>query len=131
MSTSSLQIERVYQVSIPVQEISQAVTFYNETLELPLLFQQSNMAILLCGGMQLLLSVPESPEFDHPSSTVYFYVPDIEAACSKLDSRGVTFRGKPHKIAEMNGVQTWMVFFNDPDGNTHALTSEVRTGSFD
>lgn len=125
MSTSSLQIERVYQVSIPVHDISQAVTFYKETLELPVLFQQSNMAILMCGGMQLLLSMPESSEFDHKSSIVYFYVPDIEAACNKLDSRGVTFHGRPHLIAEMNGVQTWMVFFNDPDGNTHALTSEI------
>lgn len=126
MIRTSLQIERVYQVSIPVQNIAQAVTFYNETLELPLLFQQSNMAIVLCGGMQLLLSVPESPEFNHPSSTVYFYVPDIEAACSKLNSRGVTFHGKPHKVAEMNGVQTWMAFFYDPEGNLHALTSEIR-----
>lgn len=128
MIGSSVQIERVYQVSIPVQDIKQAVTFYNETLELPLLFQQSNMAILMCGGMQLLLSVPESPEFNHPSSTVYFYVPDMEAACAQLRSRGVTFRGNPHMVAEMNGVQTWMAFFNDPEGNTHALTSEVRQG---
>jgi methylmalonyl-CoA/ethylmalonyl-CoA epimerase len=128
MSNSPLQIERIYQVSVPVKDIAQAVTFYNEMLELPLLFQQSNMGILMCGGMHLLLGVPESPEFDHPGSTVYFYVPDIEAAYSKLSSRGVTFRGKPHMVAEMNGVQTWMVFFNDPDGNIQALTSEIRLG---
>lgn len=126
MSGTSLQIERVYQVSVPVQDIALAITFYHETLGLPLLFQQSNMAIVLCGGMQLLLSIPESAAFDHPSSVVYFYVPNIEKACSQLDSRGVTFHSKPHKVAEMNGVETWMAFFNDPDGNTHALTSEVR-----
>ncbi|GMK40351.1 hypothetical protein PCCS19_34070 [Paenibacillus sp. CCS19] len=128
MIETSLQIERIYQVSIPVQDIEKAVTFYNETLELPLLFKQSNMAIVLCGGMQLLLSVPESPEFNHPSSTVYFYVPDIEAAWSKLGARGAELRGKPHKVAEMNGVQTWMAFFYDPEGNLHALTSEIRQG---
>jgi hypothetical protein len=35
------------------------------------------------------------------------------------------FIKKPHLIAEMNGIQTWMAFFQDPDLNVHAVTSEI------
>ena len=77
------------------------------------------------GGVRLMLSVAERPEFDHPSSIFYFKVGDIQAVAATLESRGVQFEGPPHMIAKMPDHDLWMAFFRDVDGNLQALMSEV------
>ncbi|SEC26711.1 VOC family protein [Paenibacillus sp. GP183] len=124
MSSAPFQIQKIKQLSIPVHELDAAVAFYQENLGLPLLFRVPNMAFLDCDGIRILLSVPETEKLDHPSSIVYFQVEDIDASYQALLARDVHFIGKPHKIAEMNQIETWMVFFKDPDENVHALTAE-------
>jgi catechol 2,3-dioxygenase-like lactoylglutathione lyase family enzyme len=124
LSSAPFQIQKIKQLSIPVHDLDVAVAFYQEKLGLPLLFRVPNMAFLDCDGIRILLSVPETKQFDHPSSIVYFQVEDIDASYQALLARNVSFIGKPHKIAEMNQIETWMVFFKDPDENVHALTAE-------
>ncbi|RKP47394.1 VOC family protein [Cohnella endophytica] len=115
----------ISQLSVRVSDVERAVRFYNGVLGLPLLFSQSNMALVDCQGIRLLLGIPEKPEFDHPGSTIYFKVADIEEAYRTLETAKVELAGKPHKVAEFNGYAVWMAFFYDPDRNLHALTSEV------
>jgi hypothetical protein len=38
------------------------------------------MAFFDCVGICLMLAIPERPDLDHPSSILYFKVPDIESA---------------------------------------------------
>ncbi|MFK7697701.1 VOC family protein [Paenibacillus sp. HJGM_3] len=123
--SSSLQIQRLGQVAVTVRDVPRAVAFYRDALELPLLFQAGNMAFFAVGGLRLLLSVPEKPEFDHPASTLYYTVPDIHAAYELLLERGVEFRGKPHPVGKLGSAETWMAFCSDPDGNLLAIMSEV------
>ena len=61
---------------------------------------------------------------------LYFTVADIHAACRALGARGLEFSGAPHMIYRHpeTGVEEWMVFFTDPDGNTLALMSAVGAG---
>jgi len=125
LTASAISIQKIAQLSIPVADVKRAVDFYEKTLGLTVLYSAANMALLDCSGIRLLLSLPETPAFDHPSSTVYFQVEDLEEACRKMESNGVSFMSKPHKIAEFNGYAVWMAFFYDPDRNIHALTSEV------
>ncbi|MFC5531133.1 VOC family protein [Cohnella yongneupensis] len=125
MSVNPIAIRGITQISIPVHDVPRAVRFYAETLGLPLLFSQSNMALLDCNGIRLLLSIPEKPEYDHPGSVVYFKVERIEEAYQALIAAEVECMGKPHKVAEFGGFAVWMAFFYDPDRNQHALTSEV------
>lgn len=120
-----LQINKISQISIRVHDLKVAVPFYQGILGLNLLFQIPNMAFFECGGVQIVLGVPESPQYDHPSSVFYFHVENIEESFEQLVAQNVTVLGKPHKISEMNGVATWMAFFQDPDENVHAITSEV------
>ncbi|HEX7063505.1 MAG TPA: VOC family protein [Bacillales bacterium] len=127
MAKRHLNIQKVGQVSVPVHDLGKAVQFYQEVLELPFLFEAPNMAFFECNGLRLLLSIPENDQFDHPSSTLYFQVEDIQRSFELLTERGTAVLGKPHKIAEMDGMETWMAFFKDPDENIHALTSEVPT----
>ena len=74
-----------------------------------------------------MLTMPESDEFDHPSSTLYFRVDDIVAgACGARPERGVPFEDEPQLMARMPDRELWMTFFRDPDRNLHGLMSEVR-----
>jgi predicted enzyme related to lactoylglutathione lyase len=123
--SSSLGIQGLGQVAVPVRDISRAVAFYRDTLELPLLFQAGNMAFFAVGGMRLMLSVPEKPEFDHTASILYYNIPDIHAAYELLLERGVEFRGKPHPVGKLGSAETWLAFCSDPDGNLLAIMSEV------
>jgi methylmalonyl-CoA/ethylmalonyl-CoA epimerase len=72
-----------------------------------------------------MLSPAEKPEFDHPSSILYFAVPDIAAAHRRMRELGVRFEDEPHLIAKMPTHDLWMAFFRDSEENFLALMSEV------
>ena len=119
-------VTSIGQISIRVHDIDRAVAFYRDALGLDFLFDAGPLAFLTCGDVRLMLTKPESDEFDHPSSTLYFRVDDIEAARAELVERGVPFDDEPHLIARMPDHELWMTFFRDPDRNLHGLMSEVR-----
>ncbi len=123
-----LQLSRIGQIAVNVHDIGRAVAFYRDTLGMRFLFEVPKMAFFDCGGVRLMLSLPERPEFDHPASVLYYRVEDIQGAFSVLKSRGVTFESEPHLIARMPDHELWMAFFRDPDNNTLGLMSEIRGG---
>jgi predicted enzyme related to lactoylglutathione lyase len=112
------------QVSMNANDIDRATAFYADTLRLPLLFRAGHMSFFDCGGVRLMLSKPETPEYDHPGSVLYFKVDDILATHRQLSEGGVTFLGEPHLIARMPDHELWMAFFRDTEGNTLALMAE-------
>jgi methylmalonyl-CoA/ethylmalonyl-CoA epimerase len=83
------------------------------------------MAFFECGGIRLLLSRPETPEFDHPASILYYQVADIHAARASIGALGATFHGEPHLVARLPGHDLWMAFFRDSEENVLGLMSEV------
>jgi len=127
MSTAppSLGITRLGQVCINVHQIDRATAFYRDQLGLPFLFAAGQLAFFDCNGVRLMLSPPEKKEFDHPSSVLYFAVPDIKAAHSNLLAAGVHFEDQPHLLARMPDHDLWMTFFRDSEQNLLALMSEV------
>jgi catechol 2,3-dioxygenase-like lactoylglutathione lyase family enzyme len=120
-------LQSVGQISIRTKDLSAAIAFYRDQLELAFLFEAGPaLAFFMCGDVRLMLSVPESAEFDHPSSTIYFKVDDLDAAYEELRGRGVPFDDEPHLIANMPDHELWMAFFRDPDRNLHGLMAEIR-----
>jgi methylmalonyl-CoA/ethylmalonyl-CoA epimerase len=128
-STSNAAISRVGQIAINVQDLDRATAFYRDTLALPFLFSTGAMAFFDCGGVRLMLARPENPTHDHPSSVLYFVVPDINAAHQRLLAGNVEFQDKPHFIAKMPGHDLWMTFFHDSEQNLLSLMSEVPRAS--
>jgi methylmalonyl-CoA/ethylmalonyl-CoA epimerase len=92
---------------------------------LPLLFTAPNLAFFDCGGVRLMLGRAETPELDHPSSILYFRVPEINAAHQQLLKMGVQFLNAPRVIAPMPKYDLWMAGFRDSEGNIMELMSEV------
>ena len=123
--TTDLSQARIGQISITVHNLDRAVTFYSQTLGLKHLFTVSKLAFFDCGGIRLMLAVPESPEFDHPSSVLYFSVDDIQTVFTSLSERGVRFEGPAHLIAKMDSYDLWMAFFRDSENNLLSLMSNV------
>jgi catechol 2,3-dioxygenase-like lactoylglutathione lyase family enzyme len=124
--TTDLSSARLGQASIHVHDLDRAVAFYRDKLGMRFLFQAGpKLAFFDGGGVRLMLTVPEKPEFDHPSSIFYFKVADIRAVAQTLQPRGVEFDSPPHLIAAMPDHDLWMAFFRDADRNVLALMSEV------
>jgi hypothetical protein len=80
-----------------------------------------------------MLSLPEKPEFDHASSTVFYELdrllqggrhPARERRCASEVSRS---RQALSSLLRCR-ITTWMAFLRDPDHNPLALMSEVRKG---
>jgi len=120
-----LAIQGIGQIAVTVHDLDRAIAFYRDTLELPFLFQAPPaMAFFDCGGVRLMLTLPESDGADH-ASILYYRVADIRAAFETLSGRGVRFEAEPHVVAELEDHTLWLAFFRDPDANLLALMSEV------
>lgn len=117
-------VQKINQIGVPVKDLARAIGFYKEQLGLSLLFNTDTMAFFDCGGLRLMLSLPEKEEFAHASSVLYFEVADIDHSYTVFQARGVEFSGPPHCVVKNGAAETWMAFFKDTEGNTHALTSD-------
>jgi methylmalonyl-CoA/ethylmalonyl-CoA epimerase len=125
-TATGIGITRIGQIAVNVKDADRGAAFYQDKLGLKLLFKAPpGLAFFDCGGVRLMLSLAEKPEFDHPSSVLYFAVPDIQTAYGKLKDSDVHFEDEPHLIARMPAHDLWMTFFRDSEGNLLALMSEI------
>jgi catechol 2,3-dioxygenase-like lactoylglutathione lyase family enzyme len=115
------------QVSMYSTDAARTERWYRDTLGLPHVFTFGDLVFFDCGGVRLYIHAVKADEW-RKSSILYFLVPDIQAAHRKLTERGIHFQGAPHNIYtdDATGVEEWMAFFEDPDGNTLALMARVE-----
>ncbi len=122
----ALQLGPIGQVSLLVTETARAERFYRDTLGLPHLYTFGDLAFFEAGGVRLYLqAVPASDWM--AGSVLYFRVSDIGAAHRELVARGVEFAQPPglvHRHAS-TGIEEWMAFFRDSEGNMLALMAQV------
>jgi methylmalonyl-CoA/ethylmalonyl-CoA epimerase len=124
---STTRLSAIGQIAMPVKDLARAVAFYRDRLGMRFLFQAPpQLAFFDCGGVRLMLDVPEDKEFARHASVLYFRVTDIDTAYQELTASGVIFRGEPHLIAKLPDHELWMAFFDDTEGNTLALMHEKR-----
>jgi len=127
-TSAAIGISAIGQIAINVHDTNRATEFYRDTLGLKLLFTAGHLAFFDCGGVRMMLTPPERPEFDHPASILYFKVSDIQAAHARLVERNAKIEGEPHIVARMPDHDLWLAEFRDSEGNIMALMSEVRRG---
>ena len=114
------------QVSRQVRSIPHAVEWFRDVLGLPHLFTFGDLAFFDLGGTRLFLNRVDGDKELH-DSIIYFRVDDIHHVYEQLRARRVVFRAAPHVIhTHDNGVQEWMAFFEDLDGQMLALMSQTR-----
>ena len=124
MTTPPVSLSSIGQIAINVHDLDRATAFYRDTLGISHLFTAGGMAFLDCDGVRLMLGVAEKPEFDHPSSILYFNVEDARTVYESL-KEGVEFRSEPLVVHRTETYELWMAFFHDTEGHTLALMSEI------
>ncbi len=121
-TTQPFGLSSIGQIFVRARDLDRAVRFYRDTLGMPFLFQAPpQMAFFQCGPTTVMVGVPESPEFDHPASTIYYLVPDIDAAHATLRGRAVDFISEPHLVHRAADYDLWLADFRDSEGNVLAL----------
>lgn len=118
---SSAVLGDIGQIAIVIKDLARATAFYRDTLGLPFLFEAPGLAFFQAGGVRLMLSRAEDPEFDHASSILYFNVEDILEAHRTLAGRGVHFRQPPHAVHNAGDRSLWIADFEDSEQNIFAL----------
>ena len=119
--SSAPLLQQIGQIAVRATELPRAVRFYREALGLRYLFEAPGLAFFQCGGVQLMLSLAETPEFDHAASVLYFDVAEIQVAYRALLQRGVRFRDEPHIVHRAGEQALWMAFFDDSEGKVFAI----------
>jgi DNA-binding CsgD family transcriptional regulator/predicted enzyme related to lactoylglutathione lyase len=124
-STTS-RLGTIGQISLSIRDVGRAERFYGETLGLPHVFTFGDLCFFDADGTRLYLHRKDEADW-RPGSVLYFLVEDIHAAQQRLADEGVHFTGAPHVIYtdDATGVEEWMTFFEDGEGNTLALMARV------
>jgi len=119
-------LNQIGQIFVNVKDLERAIAFYRDILGMTFLFEAPpNMAFFDCGGIRIMLGIPDRPDLDHPASIIYYRVDDIERIYETFNARGVEFIAKPHLVAPMPDYDLWLADFKDSEGNFLALMSEV------
>jgi catechol 2,3-dioxygenase-like lactoylglutathione lyase family enzyme len=128
MQTTGISLGPLGQVSLYVRDIGRAEAFYRDTLGLPHIFTFGDLGFFDLGGVRLYVHAKPDDEW-RPGSVLYFLVEDIASAYDVLGARGVKLTGAPHVIYtdDETGVEEWMAFFEDSEGNLLALMSRVQS----
>ncbi len=125
MKAEATTFGSIGQISRHVGDVTKAVEWYRDVLGLIHLYTFGDLAFFDCGGIRLFTTSRKEGD-SAGDSILYFNVPDIDAAYRRLTSREVVFRGAPHMVHRHDsGIEEWMAFFEDPDGQLLALMSRV------
>lgn len=117
------------QVAQHVDDLGRAVSFYCNVLGATRLatFDPPGLGFVEFGGVRVVLDGAA------PSALLYLEVVDIEADTARLRAAGVDIHREPHLVHRHDGrfapagLEEWMVFFADSEGNQLALV-ERRPG---
>jgi DNA-binding CsgD family transcriptional regulator/catechol 2,3-dioxygenase-like lactoylglutathione lyase family enzyme len=129
---TDLQLGPIGQIARACKDIKQAEAWYRDVLGLPHLYTFGTLAFFDCGGVRLFLEEHTGIEVPglNNDSVLYFRVDDIQAAYEELQGRGIVFRGAPHMIfRHESGMEEWMAFFDDPDGQPLAIMSQPMSNA--
>jgi len=116
MTVAEQLITGVDFVALSTRDLSKAVDFYENTLELPrsVYLEERNYAEFETGNLTLSIINAEAMGMEHQvrGHEIALHVDDVEAARKTLEGRGVEFRGETLDTGVCH-----MALFNDPDGN--------------
>jgi DNA-binding CsgD family transcriptional regulator/catechol 2,3-dioxygenase-like lactoylglutathione lyase family enzyme len=126
--TATVSYMMLGQIARTTGRFEESRKWYRDVLGLPELYSFGNLAFYDLGGVRLMLT--EEEEDLASESILYLRVPDIHAAKAELEQRGVTFINAPHLIhRHEDGTEEWMAAFQDNEGRSLQLMTQVRANT--
>jgi glyoxylase I family protein len=122
VTDAAIEFRRVHHVSINVVDVDDAVAFYRDVLELPVLERPPfDFAGAWFGLGEQQLHLIEVSDFTAPVGQHFaVQVADIDATITVLGGRGV----RVSQVSEIPGVCR-QAFFADPTGNSIELNQPI------
>ncbi|TNE74333.1 glyoxalase [bacterium] len=118
-------ISSIGQIAITVSDVSKALHYYKDILELPFLFEAGpNLAFLQSGETRIMLSTPQGAGEVGKNSILYFKVSNLETFFNSCVQKGAIEERKPQLAAKMPDHDLWIGFLKDFDGNLVGLMEE-------
>lgn len=116
----------VGQIALVVDDVERATAFYRDVVGVPFLFAAPpGLAFFDGGGVRIMLSRPEGEGASGPPGSILYYrVPSVAAAHTRLDAGGAETVGEPHVVHRTDAMELWMGFYRDTEGNTFATMEE-------
>lgn len=99
-------------MTLPVHDLEVSIPFYAGVLDFRIIHRFEQVAYLSGPGIVIALR-PGLPIPEKASVLIGLLVRDLQEAQRSLEQKGVTFVGEP-----VEASVSWVVFFNDPDGNS-------------
>jgi predicted enzyme related to lactoylglutathione lyase len=126
---SAVMVPTLYSIAIFVNDIGRAVTFYRDTLGLPMTKSGAFGAEFLEGETHLGVHPavhPEAKALVGRHTGITLFIPDLLHYCGVLHDRAVRFITEPTQ-------QAWgiMAMIADPDGNVIALWEDKTPESLE
>jgi predicted enzyme related to lactoylglutathione lyase len=104
---------------LPVNNLADAKTYYQEKLGLDLKFDFSDMGMMAfrIGQDEPAIILKDTGKFPQVKPTIWFVVDDVNRVYQELCLKGVAFLSEPFKIHTGMAVE-----FEDPFGNRLGIT---------
>ena len=127
MTTVTIGLSRIHQISVRVHDVDRATRFYRDVLGVPFVFAfPPRLAFFDCAGVRLMLE--KGARAGERCEKLRHLLP-LRRHCAGGARIGETRRElQQHLIAKMDDHDLWMAFFTDPDGHTLALMQEAPKG---
>jgi methylmalonyl-CoA/ethylmalonyl-CoA epimerase len=97
---SAVQLDKIGQVLLTVDDLARSKTFYRDTLGMRFLFDAGTMAFFQCGEIRFGIGTADKPG-PRGGTILYFSVAEIQEVCAALKEKGVVFLQLPHLVARM------------------------------
>ena len=111
-----MQVEQVDFITIPTRDVPRAVAFYRDMLGLPESTSTDGEVETPNVTLSFWNPATQGVGFQPNIAGFAIRVPDVEAARSELEAKGVEFMGETFDSSVCH-----MGFFKDPDGNVVIL----------
>ena len=125
-------VKRVGALTLFVEDLPAAKTFYQDVFGLPVTFEDASSAVFTFDNTLInLLDVSEAPELIEPAQVagsetgsrfqLTIWVDDVDAVCAELQARGVVLLNGP--VDRTWGQRT--ASFADPGGHIWEIAQEL------
>ena len=113
-----VHLSRIAAIMLGVRDLAAAIAFYQDKLGLKVIMQESELALLQCGGVILGLSLRHANAAPLAEAVeVSFGVDNLRATHKALGEKGVLFLSDPRAVTPTD----WAVHFRDVDGHLLSL----------
>lgn len=114
----SVQLSRIAAIMLGVRDLPAAIGFYKDKMELKVIMQGSELALLQCGSVIVGLSLRHANAAPLAEAVeVSFGVDNLRATHKVLGEKGVVFLNEPRAVTPTD----WAVHFRDVDGHLLSL----------